>query len=183
MTMASPPPAPHMRDPSPSRSDPTRGAPASGPGSSPGTSEAADEVTPLIQHPHLHSDDNPALHHHHQHQHLHPWSAAWGFAGPTTAAAAAAAAEAEAVGGNSRSSSSMSRGGATRRRRRSSNNNSNYDVESVVSSRLSADELALGDSAIGERLPYAAYTTIDWLHDLVSRGDVASYFPLCIPIG
>lgn len=39
---------------------------------------------------------------------------------------------------------------------------------SILSSRLSQDELALADTAIGERLPSNAYTTIDWLHDLVS---------------
>ncbi|KAK3376307.1 chloride channel [Lasiosphaeria ovina] len=36
-----------------------------------------------------------------------------------------------------------------------------------MSSVLTKDELALADTAIGERLPYDAYTTIDWLHDLV----------------
>ncbi|KAK3314312.1 chloride channel [Apodospora peruviana] len=36
-----------------------------------------------------------------------------------------------------------------------------------MSSQLSRDELALADTAIGERLPYNAYTTIDWLHDLI----------------
>jgi hypothetical protein len=41
------------------------------------------------------------------------------------------------------------------------------DVESVISSHVSKDELVLGATAIGERLPYNDYTTIDWLHDLV----------------
>ena len=41
------------------------------------------------------------------------------------------------------------------------------DAESVISSHLSKDELALGSTAVGERLPYNDYTTIDWLHDLV----------------
>ena len=41
------------------------------------------------------------------------------------------------------------------------------DANSVISSQLSKDERALGDTAIGERLPYNDYTTIDWLHDLV----------------
>jgi hypothetical protein len=41
------------------------------------------------------------------------------------------------------------------------------DVESLVSSHLSKEELALGASPVGERLPYNDYTTIDWLHDLV----------------
>lgn len=40
-------------------------------------------------------------------------------------------------------------------------------ASSILSSRLSLDELALADTAIGERLPYNAYQTIDWLHDLV----------------
>ncbi|KAK1752840.1 H(+)/Cl(-) exchange transporter [Echria macrotheca] len=40
-------------------------------------------------------------------------------------------------------------------------------ASSIMSSRLSRDELALADTAIGERLPYDAYQTIDWLHDLV----------------
>ena len=47
------------------------------------------------------------------------------------------------------------------------------DVQSLLSSHLSKDELALGHTAPGERLPYNAYTTIDWLHDLVSGLSVA----------
>lgn len=42
------------------------------------------------------------------------------------------------------------------------------DGASIASSQLSKEELALGESAVGERLPYNDYTTIDWLHDLVS---------------
>lgn len=42
------------------------------------------------------------------------------------------------------------------------------DAESIISSHLSKDELALGGTAVGERLAYNDYTTIDWLHDLVS---------------
>jgi hypothetical protein len=42
------------------------------------------------------------------------------------------------------------------------------DASSIISSHLSKEELALGGTAIGERLPYNDYTTIDWLHDLVS---------------
>jgi hypothetical protein len=38
----------------------------------------------------------------------------------------------------------------------------------AIRSLLSRDELALGGTATGERIPYNAYTTIDWLHDLVS---------------
>ncbi|KAK0738128.1 chloride channel [Schizothecium vesticola] len=40
-------------------------------------------------------------------------------------------------------------------------------ASSIRSSRISLDELALADTAIGERLPYNAYQTIDWLHDLI----------------
>ena len=41
------------------------------------------------------------------------------------------------------------------------------ETYSVVSSAVSKEEQALGATAIGERLPYNDYTTIDWLHDLV----------------
>ncbi|KKY28640.1 putative chloride channel [Phaeomoniella chlamydospora] len=41
------------------------------------------------------------------------------------------------------------------------------DEHSVISSHLSKEELALGETAVGERLPYNDYTTIDWLHDLI----------------
>ncbi|KAF4637449.1 hypothetical protein G7Y89_g655 [Cudoniella acicularis] len=41
------------------------------------------------------------------------------------------------------------------------------DATSIISSHLSKDEQALGGSAVGERLPYNDYTTIDWLHDLI----------------
>lgn len=41
------------------------------------------------------------------------------------------------------------------------------DCQSVISSRLTKEEQLLSDSAVGERLPYNDYTTIDWLHDLV----------------
>ncbi len=43
----------------------------------------------------------------------------------------------------------------------------NGDSSSVMSSAISKEEQALGGMAIGERLPYNDYTTIDWLHDLV----------------
>lgn len=39
---------------------------------------------------------------------------------------------------------------------------------SIVSSSVTKEEQALGGSTIGERLPCNDYTTIDWLHDLVS---------------
>src|SRR2546421_12801916 len=41
-------------------------------------------------------------------------------------------------------------------------------ASSIISSHLSREEQALSGTAIGERLPYNDYTTIDWLHDLVS---------------
>jgi len=44
---------------------------------------------------------------------------------------------------------------------------SHSTTSSILSSHLSRDELALADTAIGERLPYDAYQTIDWLHDLI----------------
>ncbi|KPI34797.1 H(+)/Cl(-) exchange transporter 3 [Cyphellophora attinorum] len=34
-------------------------------------------------------------------------------------------------------------------------------------SHMSKEEQALGETSVGERLPYNNYTTIDWLHDLV----------------
>lgn len=42
------------------------------------------------------------------------------------------------------------------------------DGTSIVSSHISKEEQALAETAVGERLPYNDYTTIDWLHDLVS---------------
>lgn len=41
------------------------------------------------------------------------------------------------------------------------------DAQSIISSQLSKEEQLLSDTAVGERLPYNDYTTIDWLHDLV----------------
>jgi chloride channel 3/4/5 len=43
------------------------------------------------------------------------------------------------------------------------------EAASIISSHISKDEEALGATAIGERLPYNDYTTIDWLHDLVGH--------------
>lgn len=45
---------------------------------------------------------------------------------------------------------------------------SEVDGRSISSSLISKEEQALGETAVGERLPYNEYTTIDWLHDLVS---------------
>ena len=67
------------------------------------------------------------------------------------------------------------------------------EVESILSSHLSKEEQLLGQEAVGERLPYNDYTTIDWLHDLVKdsfryravhsrvglRYDLISYFDQC----
>jgi hypothetical protein len=41
-------------------------------------------------------------------------------------------------------------------------------ASSIVKSHASVDEQALSGSTVGERLAYNDYTTIDWLHDLVS---------------
>jgi chloride channel 3/4/5 len=41
------------------------------------------------------------------------------------------------------------------------------DAQSIISSHLSKEEQLLSDTAVGERLPYNDYSTIDWLHDLV----------------
>lgn len=46
------------------------------------------------------------------------------------------------------------------------------ETRSIISSVVTKDELQMGGSTVGERLPYNDYTTIDWLHDLVrSRAD------------
>lgn len=42
------------------------------------------------------------------------------------------------------------------------------DAQSIISSHVSKAEQALSATPVGERLPYNDYTTIDWLHDLVS---------------
>lgn len=36
-------------------------------------------------------------------------------------------------------------------------------------SETTAEEIKMADTAVGERLKYNDYTTIDWLHDLVHR--------------
>ncbi|KAL2067297.1 hypothetical protein VTL71DRAFT_1721 [Oculimacula yallundae] len=41
------------------------------------------------------------------------------------------------------------------------------EATSIVSSHVSKEEQELAGTAIGERLPYNDYTTIDWLHDLI----------------
>ena len=43
------------------------------------------------------------------------------------------------------------------------------DAQSIIGSYVSKDEQALSSAPVGERLPYNDYTTIDWLHDLVTK--------------
>ncbi|KAI7552583.1 CLC voltage-gated chloride channel [Hortaea werneckii] len=40
------------------------------------------------------------------------------------------------------------------------------EAASIIKSHVSVSEQKMADSAVGERLPYNDYTTIDWLHDL-----------------
>ena len=49
------------------------------------------------------------------------------------------------------------------------------EASSVIASYVSKEEQALASAAVGERLPYNDYTTIDWLHDLVRRAQYALY--------
>ena len=42
------------------------------------------------------------------------------------------------------------------------------EASSIIASYVSKEEQALSTAPVGERLPYNDYTTIDWLHDLVS---------------
>ena len=42
------------------------------------------------------------------------------------------------------------------------------EASSIIASYVSKNEQALSNATVGERLPYNDYTTIDWLHDLVS---------------
>lgn len=41
------------------------------------------------------------------------------------------------------------------------------EASSIMKSHVTVDELKMSNTAIGGRLPYNDYTTIDWLHDLV----------------
>ena len=41
------------------------------------------------------------------------------------------------------------------------------EASSIINSHVSIGEQKMGESTIGERLPYPNYSTIDWLHDLV----------------
>lgn len=49
------------------------------------------------------------------------------------------------------------------------------DAHSIISSHVSKAEQALSATPVGERLPYNDYTTIDWLHDLVSTNSLLTY--------
>ena len=42
------------------------------------------------------------------------------------------------------------------------------EASSIIDTYVSKEEQALSQATVGERLPYNDYTTIDWLHDLVS---------------
>jgi hypothetical protein len=42
------------------------------------------------------------------------------------------------------------------------------EAQSIRTSAVTKEEAELKGSTVGERLPYNDYTTIDWLHDLVS---------------
>lgn len=48
---------------------------------------------------------------------------------------------------------------------------------SIISSHVSKEEQELAGTAVGERLPYNDYTTIDWLHDLVGSLLTILYLP------
>jgi chloride channel 3/4/5 len=52
-------------------------------------------------------------------------------------------------------------------RRSSHRINELNEASSTISSHVSKEEQELAGTAVGERLPYNDYTTIDWLHDLV----------------
>lgn len=45
--------------------------------------------------------------------------------------------------------------------------NQDEEASSIVKSHISVSEQAMATSTVGERLAYNAYTTTDWLHDLV----------------
>lgn len=47
------------------------------------------------------------------------------------------------------------------------------DASSIVKSHVTVEEMKMSETAVGERLPYNDYTTIDWLHDLVTKADNA----------
>lgn len=51
------------------------------------------------------------------------------------------------------------------------------EASSIIKSHVTVEELSMGDSAVGERLAYNDYTTIDWLHDLVRSSSLAPALP------
>jgi chloride channel 3/4/5 len=53
------------------------------------------------------------------------------------------------------------------RRRSSHRTREIEEASSIISPHVSKDEQELAGTAVGERLPYNDYTTIDLLHDLV----------------
>jgi chloride channel 3/4/5 len=55
----------------------------------------------------------------------------------------------------------------TNKRRSSQLQHQDEEARSIISPAVTKDEQHMSGSAVGERLPYNDYTTIDWLHDLV----------------
>ena len=53
------------------------------------------------------------------------------------------------------------------------------EASSMVKSHVSVEEQAMANSTIGERLAYNDYTTIDWLHDLVSQ--ISPFYTCFLP--
>ncbi|KAH8809797.1 chloride channel [Hyaloscypha sp. PMI_1271] len=53
------------------------------------------------------------------------------------------------------------------RKRSSQRPNELNEASSIISSHVSKEERELAGTAVGERLPYNDYATIDWLHDLI----------------
>jgi hypothetical protein len=51
------------------------------------------------------------------------------------------------------------------------------EAPSIISSHVSKEEQELAGTAVGERLPYNNYTTIDWLHDLVCPIGICKALP------
>ena len=63
--------------------------------------------------------------------------------------------------------------GAVQNRRLSKLVQQDEEAHSIVKSHVSVEEQAMAESTVGERLDYNDYTTIDWLHDLVSMVSLA----------
>lgn len=58
---------------------------------------------------------------------------------------------------------------------------SREEATSIISSHVSKEEQELAGTAVGERLPYNDYTTIDWLHDLVRSPEILHVFQVIEP--